>query len=238
MVRMIDGKPRPFGDDKPPKGNGAVAGAAVTIVLAAVVGGGAGSAAVASGAAEEFSAGARTSQSQEADEFSVRARNSRGRTEVRIRGSNDSLNVRIRLQHLGHNSTTLDGQSDTACDPYADGEAQRFLQEHRCISIQRTLIEIRERNYAIRFATATIEMRDQKSAEGLSKLLEKEGGGDITPLFPKGGKYLHVPFNSASSHTTWHDAVVINTRVQGVGRTLSAALLASLATSVLFSLDQ
>jgi hypothetical protein len=123
------------------------------------------------------------------------------------------------------------------CDPYADGEAQRFLQEHRCISIHRALIEIRESDYAIRFATATIEMRDHQSAEDLSQLLIKDGGGDITPLFPKGGKYLHVPFISASSHTTWHDTVVINTRVQGVGRTLSAALLASLATSVLFSLD-
>ncbi|MGH3685657.1 MAG: hypothetical protein ACRDQY_16640 [Pseudonocardiaceae bacterium] len=206
----------------------------MTIALAAVAGGGAGSAAVVSGAAEEF-AGARPSQSQEAD--IGRARNFRDRTEVRIRGSNDSLNVRIRLQRLGHHPTTLDEQSDTVCDPYADGEAQRFLQEHRCISIHRTLIEIRERNYAIRFATATIEMRDHKSTEGLSKLLIKNGGGDINPLLPKGGKYLHVPFTSASSHTTWYDTVVINTRVQGVGRTPSAALLASLATSVLFSLD-
>lgn len=207
------------------------------LALSGLAGGGVGGAASVSGAAEEFSAGARTSQSQEADEVSVRARNSRGRTEVRIRGSNDSLNVRVRLQRLGHHPTTLDEQSDTVCDPYADGEARRFLQEHRCISIHRTLIEIRERDYAIRFATATIEMRDQKSTEGLSQLLTKDGGGAIAPLLPKGGKYLHVPFNSASSHTTWHDTVVINTRVQGVGRTPSAALLASLATSVLFSLD-
>lgn len=84
MVRNIGGKLIPIGDDKPPKGNRAVAGAAVTIALAAVAGGGAGSAAVVSGAAEEF-AGARPSQSQEAD--SGRAKNSRDRTEVRIRGS-------------------------------------------------------------------------------------------------------------------------------------------------------
>jgi hypothetical protein len=80
-------------------------------------------------------------------------------------------------------------------------------------------------------------MPDYTSAEGLSALLIKDGGGDITPLSPKGGRYRHVPFISASSHTTWHDTVVINTRIQGVGRTPGADLLASLATSVLFSLD-
>jgi hypothetical protein len=222
VVRTIGGIPRPIGDDKPPKGNGAVAGAAVAIALAAVAGGGAGSAAAASGAAEEFSLGVRIPRSQ---------------TAVRIRGSNDSRKVTFRLQRLGHHPTTLDAQSDTVCDPYADGEAQRYLVEHRCVSIHRTLIEIREGNYAVRFATAMIEMPDYTSAEGLSALLIKDGGGDITPLSPKGGRYRHVPFISASSHTTWHDTVVINTRVQGVGRTPGADLLASLATSVLFSLD-
>ncbi len=204
------------------KGIRAIVGVAAVLVVSAVAGGGAASAAAASGAAEEFSLGARIPRSQ---------------TAVRIRGSNDSLKITIRLQRLGHHPTTLDAQSGTVCDPYASGEAHRYLVEHRCVSIHRTLIEIRERNYAVRFATATIEMPAYLSAQDLRALLAKKGGGDITPLLPKGGKYLHIPFISASSHTTCHDAVVINTRVQGVGRTPGTDVLASLATSVLFSLD-
>lgn len=222
MVRTINGIRVPIGDDKPPKGNRAVAGAAVVIMLAAVAGGGSVGAMGASGAA---------------DEFSLSVRNSRGQAEVRFRGSNDSLKVTMRLRRLGYHPTTLDSQSDTACDRYADSEAQHYLTKHRCVSINRTLIEIRERNYAVRFATATIEMPDYASAEGLSALLTKEGGGDITPLFPKSGRYRGVPFVSASSHTTWHDTVVINTRVQGVGRTPGTEVLASLGVRVLFSLD-
>jgi hypothetical protein len=209
----------------------------VAIVLSAVAGSGAAGATAASGTAGELSAGTRITQSQQADEFNIRARTSQGRT-VHIRGSDDSLNAAFRLQRLGHHPTRLDSQSDTTCDQYANGEVQRYLVEHRCVSINRTLIEIREKNHAVRFATATIEMPDYLSAQDLSALLVKKGSGDITPLLPKGGKYLHVPFTSATSDTTWHDTVVINTRVQGVGRTPSTAALSSLAIDVLFSLDQ
>ncbi len=236
MVRVINGIKVPIGDDRPPKGRGAAAGTAVAIVLSAVAGGSAGSAAVVGGAAEQVSAGGtRISRSQEAGEFSVRARTSQGRT-VRIRGSDDSLNVTFRLRSLGHHPTTLNAESDTVCDRYADGEVHRYLAEHRCVSIHRTLIEVEEGNYSVRFATATIEMPDYLSAQDLSALLIKDGGGDITPLSPKDGRHRYVPFVSASSHTTCYDTVVINTRVQGGGRTLGADVLASLATSVLFSL--
>ncbi|MGH3721103.1 MAG: hypothetical protein ACRDRI_20095 [Pseudonocardiaceae bacterium] len=209
----------------------------MAIVVAAAAGGSAGSEAAVSGAADGFSAGARISQSQEADEFSIRARTSRGRAEVRVRGSDDSVKATFRLRSLSRHPTTLNAESTTDCVSYSDGAAQRFLEEHRCVSLHRTLIEIRERNYTVRFATATIEMPDYLSTQDLSELLAKKGSGDITPLLPKGGKYPHFPFVSASSHTTWHDTVVINTRVQGLGRTPSTALVASLATSVLFSLD-
>lgn len=220
------------------KGNSAVAGTAVAIVVSALAGGGAGGAAAVSGAAEELGAGTRIFRSQEADEFSGLGKTSRGGRTVRIRGSDDSLSVTFRLRGLGHYPTTLNAESDTVCDRYADGEAQRYLIEHRCVSIHRTLIEIRERNYTARFATATIEMPDYRSAGDLCALLIKDDGGDITPLSPKDRRHRHIPFVSGSSHTTWHDNVVINTRVQGDGRTPSAALLASLATNVLFSLDK
>ena len=151
----------------------------MVLVLAAVAGGGAGAATVASGAADEFSLGVRSSRGHQA--------------EVRFRGSNDSLNAEFRLRSLGYHPTRLDSQSDTACDQYADGEAQRYLMTHRCVSLNRTLIEIREKNYAVRFATATIEMPDYASAEGLSALLTKSGGGDIIPLFQKTGDTVTSP---------------------------------------------
>lgn len=237
MVRTIGGKPRPFGGDKPPKGNGAVAGAAVTIVLAAVAGGGAGSAAVASGAAEEFSAGARTSQSQEADEFSVRVRTSRGQAEVRIRGADDLRKATLRLERLGRHPTRFDSQSTTDCASYSDGEVHRYLNEHKCVSLNRTFIEIGEKDYEIQFSIATIEMPDYSTATDFHTLLLRDGTGDITPLFPKDGKYRHVPLIATPSRTTRHDTAVINIQAQGVGRTPGAALVVSLATDVLFNLD-
>jgi outer membrane lipoprotein SlyB len=104
---LSDGRRVPIG---PKKSNGAVAGAAVAIVLAAVAGGGAGSAAAVSGAAEEFSAGARTFQSQEADEFSIRTRSSRSQAEARVRGSDDSVKATFRLRSLGQHPTTLNAE--------------------------------------------------------------------------------------------------------------------------------
>jgi hypothetical protein len=228
------GKFHPTG---PKKNSGAVAGAAVAIVLSAVAGGGVGGAASVSGAADESSAGARTSQSQEADEPSVRARNSRGQAEVRIRGSDDSLKARLRLRRMGGHPTTLDAQSDKNCADYSDSDVHSFFLAHQCTSLYRTLIEYREGNYIIRFSIATIEMPDYNTAVDLYALLSREGGGDITPLSPKGGKYRHVPFTSAPSTTTRHDTTVINIRTQAVGRTPGAEVLASLATNVLFNLD-
>lgn len=121
MVRNIGGIPRPIGGDKPPKGTGAAAGVAVAIVLAAVAGGGAGSIAATSGAADEFRAGARTSQSQDTDEFSVNAKTSRGRTEVRIRGSDDGLRATFRLRKLGQHPTRFESESTRDCAYYSDG---------------------------------------------------------------------------------------------------------------------
>lgn len=238
---MVDVKPHKRGDSdvkghtrSPPRRRSPVAAAvAVTLALSGVAGGT--SAVEGSVSSLGDYSGTRISRSEPEARGGGEIRI--GRSKIQIRGSDDSPKVRITLQRLGHYPTTLDAESETVCDPYADGEAQRYLVEHRCVSIHRTLIEIRERNYAVRFATATIEMPDYASAEGLSALLVKDGGGDIAPLSPKDGRYRHVPFISASSHTTWHDTAVINTRVQGIGRTPGADLLASLATSVLFSLD-
>jgi hypothetical protein len=214
-----------------------VAGAAVAVVLAAVAGGGtAGSAAAASGAADEFSA-PRTSQSQEANEFSLKPRNPRGGPEIRVKGDDDSIRASIRLRHLGRHPVTLDSRNGFDCRPLSDGEIHQYFLKHQCVSINRTLMEIREKDYAIRFSIATIEMPDSKTAEALHDLFLKDGAGGIIPLRSESGKYHHVPFLTARSSTTLQDSTVINIRTQGMGRTPGAEAVASLATSVLFGLD-
>jgi hypothetical protein len=210
-----------------------VAGAAVAVVLSALAGGGAGGAAAASGAAEEVSPGARPSQSQEAD-VNV---SSPGRIGVRIRGSDDYLKATFRLRRLGHHPTRFESQSTTDCASYSDGEIHRFLDKHKCISLNRTFIEIGEKDYEIQFSIATIEMPNYIIASDLHELLLRYGTGDITPLFPQHGRYRHISVTPVPSQTTLHDRAVINIQAQGLGRTPGAALISSLATSVLFSLD-
>ncbi|MGH3711720.1 MAG: hypothetical protein ACRDRQ_27300 [Pseudonocardiaceae bacterium] len=138
---------------------------------------------------------------------------------------------------MGGHSAKLDAQSDRNCIDHSFGEIKIFFREHPCISLYRTLIEYREMNYTIRFSIATIEMPDRNTAAGLYALFVRDGTGDIIPLSPQEGKYRHVPFVSTESKTTLHGTVVSTIRSQAVGRTPGADVLASLATSVLFSLD-
>ncbi len=109
MVRTVDAIPRPFGDDEPPKGNGAVMGVAVAIVVSAIVGGGVDAASV-SGAVDEFSISTR----------------SRGQTEVRIKGDDDALKATIRLRRMGGHPVKLDARSDKSCADYSEGDVQVF----------------------------------------------------------------------------------------------------------------
>jgi hypothetical protein len=118
------------------------------------------------------------------------------------------------------------------------GEIRTFLASHHCISLNRTFVEVGEKAYAIQFFIATIQMPDDGTAADLHALFLRDGTGDMTPLFPKDGKYRHIPVTDAPpSTTTLHDDTVINIQGQGLGRTPGAALVTSLATSVLFSLD-
>lgn len=200
----------------------AVAGAALILGFAGLAGGGGGGVASVSGAADGVSASVKTS---------------RGPTEVRIRGASDALRATIRLQRMGGRPTTLDAQSVKNCSDHSDGDIQRFFRAHECTSLYRTLIEYREGNYVIRFLIATIEMSDRDTAKDLHALLLRNGSGDIAPLFPGSGEYRHVPFASGPSKTRLHGTTVTNIRTQAVGRTPGADVLASLAMSVLSSLD-
>jgi hypothetical protein len=138
---------------------------------------------------------------------------------------------------MGGHPTTLDARSDKSCDEYSDGEVQVFLRNHHCTSLYRTLIEYKEKNYAVRFLIATIEMPNYNTAIDLHALLSREGGGHITPLSLKEGKYSHVPFTSGTSTTILHGTAVVNIQAQAVGSTPGANVLAFLATDVIFALS-
>lgn len=216
----IDGRPVCIEN----KGIRAIVGTAVFLVVSAVAGGGAGTAAAAA--------------SESAGEVGINANTARGQTEVRIKGSGDRLKATLRLRRLGRHPTRFQSQSTKDCASYSSGEVHAYLTKHKCISLNRTFVETGEKSYEVQFSIATIEMPDDTTAADLHALLVRDGAGNITPLFPKDGKYRHIPITAAPpSKTTLHDDTVINIQGRGLGGAPSAALVASLATSVLFSLD-
>ena len=202
------------------KGNAVAMGAAVAIAVSAFLGGGVGSV---------------TSVSA-VDEFSISTRSPRGQTEVRIKGDDDAVKATTRLWLRGGHPIKLDARADKSCADYSNGDLQRFFHAHPCISLYRTLIEYAEGNYVIRFLIATIEMPEYDTAIDLHALLSREGGGNITPLSSNSGKYRNVPFISGTSTTILHGTAVINIQTEAVGRTPGDALLAFLATDVIYSL--
>lgn len=224
MVRMVDGTPRPFGDDKPPKGNRAVAGAAIAVVLSALAGGGAGTAASVGGTIDDLN-----------------VKTPRSEAELRVSGTNESLKATIRLKRMGLHYTRLDADSDNRCDTHSDGDVQSFFRAHPCLRIERMIIETPlDKDIVVRFATATITMPDDSTAIGLYSLLAQGGHrGNITPLSrelsQEHGKYRHIPF-TGPTHLTRNDTTVITTQVEPVGRTPGADVLANLATSLLVGL--
>lgn len=202
------------------KGNAVAMGAAVAIVVSAFLGGSVGDAASVSAV----------------DEFSISTRSPRGQTEVRIKGDDDAVKATTRLRLRGGHPIKLDARADKNCADYSNGDLQRFFRAHPCISLYRTLVEYAEGDYVIRFLIATIEMPDYDTAIDLHALLSREGGGNITPLSSNSGKYRNVPFISGTSTTILNGTAVINIQTEAVGRTPGDALLAFLATDVIYSL--
>ncbi|HEX5348519.1 MAG TPA: hypothetical protein VFW64_15665 [Pseudonocardiaceae bacterium] len=170
------------------------------------------------------------------DEFSISTRSPRGQTEVRIKGDDDAVKATTRLRLRGGHPIKLDARADKNCADYSNGDLQRFFRAHPCISLYRTLVEYAEGDYVIRFLIATIEMPDYDTAIDLHALLSREGGGNITPLSSNSGKYRNVPFISGTSTTILNGTAVINIQTEAVGRTPGDALLAFLATDVIYSL--
>lgn len=201
------------------KGNAVAMGAAVAIVVSGLISGGVGGA---------------TSVSA-VDEFSISTRSPRGQTEVRIKGDDDAVKATTRLRLRGGHPIKLDARADKNCADYSNGDLRVFFNNNHCTSLYRTLIEYKEGNYVIRFSIATIEMPDYNTAIDLNALLSREGGGNITPL-SNSEKYRSIPFTSGTSTTILQGTAVVNIQTEAVGRTPGDALLAVLATDVIYSL--
>lgn len=172
MVRMVGGKPRPFGEDEPPKGNGAATAVAVTIVLSALAGGGVSGVTSVSGSVGEY--GPRTSRNQ------PEARTNRGGADARTSGITDSLRITSRLKRAGYKVEVQAKRDDKNCEDYSDGEVQSFFRKHECNSPYRELIEVKDKRTTILFGMATIEMADYQTAIDLKTLLDQAVKGKIT----------------------------------------------------------
>jgi hypothetical protein len=120
MVRTVDGKPRPFGEDRPKKlkaGSLVLAlGLGVALASVGTAGGvGGGAAAIGTSASEGVSVSVRTARTSQQKAERTRVRLSLRNSNVRVTGE----------------------AADQDCAAYATGRVRVFLVEHPCRSLQR-----------------------------------------------------------------------------------------------------
>jgi hypothetical protein len=158
-------------------GSNAVAmGVAVTLVASALAGGGVGGAGI-----------PRASRSQSQARTSI--------TDI----TSDTVRATIRLQRMGRYHGTVDlSDDDSACDAHSYGDIHQFFTAHRCRSLTRGLVEIRDKNYVVLIAIATVDMPDYATAMELHTLLFDDGNGGITQLSRERGRYRRVAFTHAA----------------------------------------
>lgn len=223
MVRTIDGIPRPFGEDEPPKGNKAVAAVAVVLALSGLAGGGLGTA-TAGEASGELSIRIPRSESNAA-----RA----GRTEVdaQVSGVRDALKVTTRLRQLGYRVTFQAEHKAHACADNSDGDVQAFFRENECLSLYRVIYEIRDKYNTYLLSMTTVIMPSEQTAIALQGLLDQGTRGAINLLIPPSGKYRDFPFIHTRACTTRNGATVTAFDLKPVGRTLGSAVLDALLSN-------
>ncbi len=204
--------------------NGAVTGVAVGLVLSALASGGVGGAAAASGSFSE-SGIPRVSRSQSQARTSI--------TDI----TSDTARATIRLQRIGRYRATFDTSlDDSQCASHSYGEVQQFFTTHRCRSLTRGFVEVRDKNYVILIAIATVDMPDYATATELHRLLLDEGNGGITQLSRERGRYRRVAFTQAPTWWSREDTTLTIVQAQPVGRTPGAAVIGALITYYLSSL--
>ncbi|NBH07155.1 hypothetical protein [Amycolatopsis sp. SID8362] len=162
MVRMVGGKPRPFGDDKPKKGR-------VALLTAAIVG-----AAAAGGTA--ISAGGSTASVGSGGGSSLKARGSS--KESARKGRHEEAMTRLGLKKIKKLA-----KRELKCAPYAFGQVQDFLVRHPCKALTRMLLAVGdEGGNTVVVTIAWVRMPKTAEARDLRKLTDRDGTGNIYAL--------------------------------------------------------
>ncbi len=203
----------------------AAMGVAVTLVASALAGGGVGGAASASGSLSELGI-PRASRSQ-----------SEARTNITDITS-DTIRATVRLQRMGRYHGTVGlSDDDSACDAHSYGEIHQFFTTHRCRSLTRGLVEIRDKNYVILIAIATVDMPDYATATELHTLLFDTSNGGVTQLSRERGRYRRVAFTHAARWWSREDTTLTIVQAQPVGHTPGAVVIEALITYYVSSLS-
>jgi hypothetical protein len=204
--------------------NGAVTkGVAGTLVALALAGG---------------DAGAATSAGASLESGIPRA--SRGQSQARTSITDitrDTIRVTGRLEKMGRYRATYETSvDDSQCPSHSYGAIHEFFTTHRCRSLTRGFVELRDKKYVILIVIATVDMPDYATATELHTLLFDTGNGGITQLSQERGRYRWVNF--AHAPRWWSREETTLTIVQGlpVGSTPGAAVIEALITYYLFSL--
>lgn len=199
MVKMVNGTPRPFGDDKP-KGGGArmllAAGALVAVVgagggLSLGFGGGLGVGAAGEGIAGNL-AGDGTDSLSGRD---LATRRSEGRKSAQ-RGKTSETWSRLGVKELKR--VVRQEIKQAKCAAAATGKVREFLARTPCTSLQRVLWALGDGhgNAAI-VSVAWVGFRTRADAEAFERVERVQGSGDIEPL---GGALLELKDISFTGH--------------------------------------
>lgn len=205
-------------------GSNAVAkGVAGTLVALALAGGGGGGATSASASLE--SGIPRASRSPSQARISI--------TDI----TSDTVRATFRLQRIGRYHATFETSvDDSQCASHSYGAIHEFFTTHRCRSLTRGFVELRDKNYVILIAIATVDMPDYATATELHTLLFDTGNGGVTQLSRERGRYRRVAFTHAARWWSREDTTLTIVEAQPVGRTPGAAVIEALIAYYLSSL--
>jgi hypothetical protein len=166
MVRMVGGKPRPFGDDKPKTGRAALL---VAAVVAAVVG-----AAAAGGTA--LSTGGGVASVGSGGGSSLKARSSS--KESARKGKHEDA-----MQRLGLKTIKKVAKRELKCAPYSFAEVRNFFVRHPCKALSRMLLAVGDGGgNTVVVTIAWVRMPKAAEARDLRKLADRDGTGNIYAL--------------------------------------------------------
>lgn len=77
-------------------------------------------------------------------------------------------------------------REDDACADHAYGETQRFLQDHQCARLTRSVFTTTIDGRTIYASVSVVEMADEDSARALRELTDTDGSGNVNDLVREG----------------------------------------------------